>query len=90
MFDKNGNPVTDMTATTAGRYVYIGTVMFTADHAVYGQQSWLLRASSPAGAQRALVKFSEKSIYADPRIDYVRKYDVKEDGEMLEEEPAEI
>ena len=77
--------ITDMTATTAGRKVFLGTVVFKAEGHPYGTHRWRLRATSPQGAERALVTLSENSIYADPRIDYVREYEVEEDYEIMQD-----
>lgn len=81
--------IKDVTNTTVGVLVYEGTVRFYADRDEYASQTWLFRANDQTSALKTLGKLSDECMYADPRIDYVRDFEVEEielgeDGEPVE------
>lgn len=82
--------IKDVTTTTTGMIVYEGTVRFYAERDEYASETWLFRADDKASALRTLDKLSDECMYADPRIDYVRDFEVEEQPVEMDEdgEPA--
>lgn len=78
--------VKDVTGSTTGKFVYEGTARFYAEGDQYASQSWLFRADDEAGALKTLDTLSDDCMYADPRIDYIRDFDVEEQPIELDED----
>lgn len=71
----------DVTHRTTGRMTFQGTATFHAEREQYGSASYRYRADDEEHALVVLEELSEESIYADSRIDYLRRFEVEEDDE---------
>jgi len=78
--------IKDVTSHAEGNILYEGTARFLAEGDQYASQAWRFRANDEAGALETLDRLSDGCMYADPRIDYVRDFEVEEQADVLDED----
>jgi hypothetical protein len=78
--------IEDATDRTKGTTLYEGTARFLAEGDEYASQTWRFRADDETGALETLDRLSDGCMYADPRIDYVRDFEVEEQADVLDED----
>jgi len=78
--------IDDATSRTKGSLLYEGTARFHAEDDEYASQTWRFRADDEADALKTLDRLSDDSMYADPRIDYVREFEIEEQVDVLDED----